>query len=215
MKGPYKRNQLEEAIFRTLCARDHARVDELKFRLKRLLVTDRRLGIEAKSDEEEKHHYAFYSRKPPGSGVEVMFSAYEAFALLMAIMLLEHGLPQSTVVRVMRRIRKPFEVAHAKTLSKDPKKLFDKKAIYAQAKEGMIATNNTDPVFLVFIGLTGSSADSRGSAVAVCEGENDLGAFFAKHMGRGATLFEVVGSMHTLAANLSKTHPVKRGRGAI
>ena len=34
----YKRNQVEEAIFRTLGARD-ARLNELKFRIKRLLVT--------------------------------------------------------------------------------------------------------------------------------------------------------------------------------
>jgi hypothetical protein len=77
----YKRNQVEEAIFRTLGARD-ARIDELKFRLKRLLVTDRRLGRDADSDEEGDRHYAFYSQDPPGSGTEVMFSGYEAFALL-------------------------------------------------------------------------------------------------------------------------------------
>ena len=86
----YKRNQVEEAIFRTLGARD-ARIDELTFRLKRLLVTDRRLGRDANPDEEWKRHYAFYSQEPPGSGIEVMFSGYEAFALLAAIMLLEHG----------------------------------------------------------------------------------------------------------------------------
>jgi hypothetical protein len=213
MEQQYKRNQVEEAIFRTLGARD-ARVDELKFRLKRLLVTDRRLGTDAKSDEEEDRHYAFYSQKPPGSGTEVMFSAYEAFALLAAILLLEHGLPQASVVRVMRRVRKQFEVAHTQTLKKDPKKLFDQKAVFAQALPGMIATNNTDPVFLVFIGLTGSSVDPRSSAVAVCQGRDELGAVFGKHSGRGATFFEVVGLMHTLAANLSTTTPVKRGRGA-
>jgi hypothetical protein len=47
----YSRNQVEEAIFRTLGAQD-ARVDELKFRLKRLLVTDRRLGRDANSELE-------------------------------------------------------------------------------------------------------------------------------------------------------------------
>jgi hypothetical protein len=47
----YQRNQVEEAIFRTLGARD-ARIDELKFRLKRLLVTDRRSGRDANSEPE-------------------------------------------------------------------------------------------------------------------------------------------------------------------
>jgi hypothetical protein len=143
-----------------------------------------------------------------------MFSAYEAFALLAAVMLLEHGLPQAGVVKVMRRIRKQFEAAYAATLAKDPNQLFDQRAVFAQAKPGMIATNNTDPVFLVLIGLTGSSVDPRGSAVAVCQGRNELSEFFGRHNGRGATFFEFVGLMHTLAANLSQTSPVKRGRGA-
>ena len=61
----YKRNQVEDAIFRTFAARG-ARIDELRFRLKRLLVTDRRFGSNAKSNKEEGRHYAFYSQKPPG-----------------------------------------------------------------------------------------------------------------------------------------------------
>jgi len=214
MSSKFKRNQVEDAIVQTLRARDQARVDELKLRLRRLLTTDRRLGINARSDDEVERHYAFYSQKPQGSGFEVMFTGYEAFALLAAIMLLEHGLPQSRAVAVMRRVRKQFEVAHAETLKKDPSKLFDQEAVRAQAKPGMIATNNMDPVFLVLVGLTGSSVDARGAATAVCRGHVALGEFFGKHHGRGATFFEVVGWMHTLAANLSQTQPVKRGRGA-
>jgi hypothetical protein len=64
----FKRNQVEEAIFRTLNARD-ARVDELRFRLKRLLVTDRRLGRKAKSGAAWERQSAFYSHEPPGSGI--------------------------------------------------------------------------------------------------------------------------------------------------
>ena len=214
----YKRNQVEEAIFRTLGARD-ARVDELKFRLKRLLVTDRRLARDANSDEEGDRPYAFYSQEPPGSGVEVMFSGYEAFALLAAIMLLEHGLPQASVVRVMRQVRRPFETAHAQSLKKDPSALFDQQAILAQARPGMIVTDNTDPVFLAFVRLTDSSVGDRkgGAPVAVCRGGDELGAFIRKHSvpGIGATFFEFVGLMHTLAGNLSQTRPAKRGRGAV
>ncbi len=216
MEG-FKRNQIEEAVFRTLGARD-ARVNELRFRLKRLLVTDRRLRTNARSNKEEERHYAFFSQKPPGSGVEVMFSAYEAFALLAAIMLLEHGLPQASAVRVMRQVRRQLEIAFVDTLAKDPTALFDQQAILAQAKPGMIATDNTDPVFLVFIRLTGSSIDTRPgrSAVAVCRGHNELGAFLKKHSapGTGATFFELVRLMRVLADNLSQTTPAKRGRGA-
>jgi hypothetical protein len=209
----YKRNQVEEAIFRALGARDE-RVDELRFRLKRLLVTDRRLGSNAKSAEEEDRHYAFYSQKPPGSGTEVMFSAYEAFALLAAIMMLEHGFPQAGVVRVMRQARRQFEIAHAQTLKKDPRTLFDQKAVMAQATPGMFAVDNTDPVFLIFTGLRGSSVDTRPGAAAVCRGEDEVGEFLGTHRGMGSTFFEFVGPMHKLAANLSQTRPIKRGRGA-
>ncbi len=213
----YKRNQVEEAIFRTLGARD-ARLGELKFRLKRLLVTDRRLARDANSDDEMKRHYAFYSQEPPGSGIEVMFSAYEAFALLAAILLLEHGFPQAGVVRVMRQVRRQFEIAHRESLKKDQSKLFDRTAILAQARPGMIATDNTDPVFLVFVRLTDSSAgdQTRGAVVAVCRGRDAFGAFIKEHskLGGGYTFFEFVSLMHTLAANLLQTRAVKRGRGA-
>ena len=213
----YKRNQVEDAIFRTFAARG-ARIDELRFRLKRLLVTDRRFGSNAKSNKEEDRHYAFYSQKPPGSGIEVMYSEYEAFALLAAIKLLEHGLPQSSVVRVMRRIRRQFEAAHAETLKKDPSTLFDRQAILARAKSGMIATDNTDPVFLVLIGLTGSTVHARpsGSPVAVCRGHEELSAVFKKNLvaSMGTTIIEFVGPMHKLTSHLLETFPVKRGRGA-
>src|SRR5437899_12423226 len=90
----YKRNQIEEAIFRTFGAREERR-DELKFRIKRLLVTDRRLGRNGKSAKEEDQHYAFFGQEPPGSGHEIMFTAYEAFALLAAVIVREQGLPEA------------------------------------------------------------------------------------------------------------------------
>jgi hypothetical protein len=211
----YKRNQVEEAIFRTLGARG-ARVDELRFRLKRLLVTDRRLGRDVKSDEEGDRCYAFYNQEPPGSGIEVMFSGYEAFALLAAILLLEHGLPQASVVRVMRQVRRQFEAARAEILKKDPNSLFDPQAILARAKPGMIATDNTDPVFLAFVRLTDSSVGHHQGGVAVCRGHDELASFIRTHSvpGTGATFFEYVRLMHTLRGNLLQIRPAKRGRGS-
>jgi hypothetical protein len=111
-----------------------------------------------------------------------MFSGHEAFAQLAAIMLLEHGLPQAAVVRVMRQVRRPFEAAHAESLKKDPNKLFDQQAILERARPGMIATNNTDPVFLAFVRLTDSSVGDPKGDVAVCRGHDELGAFFRKHV---------------------------------
>jgi hypothetical protein len=81
----------------------------------------------------------------------------------------------------------------------------------------MIATDNTDPVFLVFVRLTDSSVGNQkdGTAVAVCLGAAELGEFLRRHSvpGMGATFFEFLRLMHTLAANLSQTRAIKRGRG--
>ena len=133
-----------------------------------------------------------------------MFTAYQAFALLAGVILLEHGLPQASVVRVMRRVRRQFEAAHADIMRKDPRTLFDQQAILAQARPGMIATNNTDPVFLVFVRLTASSVDEQNgsSAVAICRGLVQLQTFIKRHSvpGTGATFFEFVSLMHALAA---------------
>jgi hypothetical protein len=213
----YKRNQVEEAIFRTFGAHEERR-NELKFRIKRLLVTDRRLGRNVKSVEKEDQHYAFFGQEPPGSGHEIMFTAYQAFALLAALILLEHGFPQASVVRVMRSVRRQFEAAHADIMRKDPRTLFDQQAILAQAERGLIAANNTDPVYLVFVRLTASSVDEQNgsSAVEVCRGPAQLQEFIKRHSvpGTGATFFEFVSLMHVLAAHLSQTRPIKRGRGA-
>jgi hypothetical protein len=209
----YKRNQVEEAIFRTLGARE-ARIDELKFRIKRLLVTDRRLGRNADADEKADRCYAFFSQEPPGSGIEVKFSGYEAFALLAAILLLEHGLPQASVVRVIRQVRTKLEAGHARILRMDQSKLFDFEAVQEQAKPGMMATNTTQPVFLAFVRLTGSLVDDQKRVVSaeVCEGHDQLNAFWRKYSepGFGMTVFEFAGLMHTIAANLSQARAIAR-----
>ena len=212
----YKRNQVEDAICLTFGAND-ARANELKLRLKRLLVTDRRLIRRKRSKEKAGFRYAFYSQDGPGSGVEVMFTDYEAFALAVGLMLLEHGIPQATVVSILRQVRSDLETAHCESLKKDPRALFDHKAITAIAKPGMIATDNTDPIFLVFVKLSGSTVDEVHAVVMVCKGHDELSAFIKKHSvpSLGATFFEFVGLMHRLATDLSKTYPVRRGRSTI
>jgi hypothetical protein len=208
----YKRNQVEEAILRTLGAKD-ARAAELKLRLHRLLVVDRRLGRRKRIRD-----YAFYAQEPPGSGVEVMFSGYEAFALLVAIMLLEHGIRQAAVVSILRQVRGDLEIAHAQRVKMDQKALFDPQGVRQMVKPGMIATNNTAPVFLAFVRLSGSEVDGKvREAITVCRGHDELVAFIAKYSvpGEGATFFELVSLMHKFAAKLSQTRPIKRGRASI
>jgi hypothetical protein len=207
----YKRGQVEEAICRTLSA-EGARAVELKLRLKRLLVTDRRAGRSGRG-------YAFYSQQPPGSGVEVLFLDYEAFALLVALSLLEHGMPQTTVVRIMRELRGDLEAAYRDTLKKDPKELFDLQAVRAMARPGMLAVDNTDPVFLALVRVPGRSVGKGkvGALLAVCRGPEGLAKFLEKHAAPGlvVTVSELVRLMFGLATNLSQTRPIKRGRSML
>ena len=211
----FKLNQLQEAIFRTLGAKD-TRVDELKLRLKRLLVTDRRLGRGKRSENRADRRYAFYSHKPLGSGVEVMFSGYEAFALMAALIVLEHGIPQAKVVSILQAVRSDLEAAHRETLEKDPKALFDQQAVQAMARPAMIAVDNTAPVFLAFVKLDAGQGRVR-AIISVCRGHEELVKFIKEHSvpGSGATHFELARLMHTLADNLSQTRPVKRGRSTV
>jgi hypothetical protein len=208
----YKRNQIEEAVCRTFGA-EGARAREMKLRLKRLLVTDRRLAHQSRQGK----RFAFFSQEAPGSGIEVMFSSYEAFAALAGLLLLEHGIPQATVVRILRQLRSDLEGAHGETLKKDPKVLFDRKAVEAMATPGMIATDNTEPVFLVLVKLPDSSVARVHEVMAVCRGHNEMVAFSKQwcRPGLGSTMFELVGLMHRLATNLAQTRPSKRGRSIL
>jgi hypothetical protein len=208
----YKRNQVDDAICRIFKA-DDERARELKLRLKRLLVTDRRL-VRKKGAEKR---FAFFSQEAPGSGTEVMFSDYEAFALLAGLRLLEHGIPQATVVSILRELRPDLQNAYRDTLKKDPKSLFDPAAVKAMAKPGMIATDNTAPVFLVVLKLSDSTADQVRAVMTVCRGQDEATAFMTKYAvdGLGATMFEFAGSMHRLSKALSETRPVRRGRSSI
>jgi hypothetical protein len=211
----YKRNQVEKAVVRTLGA-EGARVDELKLKMKRLLVTDRRLGRGKRSNDKADHRYAFYSQRPQGSGVEVMFTGYEAFALLAALIVLEHGLPQAKVVSILQEIRSNFEAAHRDTLQKDPKELFNPQLVRSMARSGLLAVDNTAPVFLAFVKLDIGKGRMR-AFIAVCRGLPGLGEFLRDHSipGSGATHFEFARLIHTLADNLSQTRPIKRGRSTI
>ena len=115
----YKRNQIEEAISNVLEPRSQAPSSDLRTRLKRLLETDRALGRAPRSVDPERANYAFYSVEAPGSGVEIWFSKYEAFALMNGLRLMAHGWPQGFAVSVMRRVRPELEKEHVRILKQD------------------------------------------------------------------------------------------------
>ena len=192
------------------------RSSELRTRLKRLLETDRALGRSLRSTEPESANYAFYSAEPPGSGVEVWFSDYEAFALLTGLNLMAHSWPQGFAVSVMRRVRPELEREHAHTLKQDPVKLFDQDEIRRNAKEGDFAFDVTDPLLLTIVSSPGAvrAHEIKPEACALFRDPSEVMKFFqkaSKGVG-GLTFFELAASAHRVSQALAKTEPIPRGR---
>jgi hypothetical protein len=213
----YKRNQVEEAIAAAMERTDENAFSELRVRIKRLLDADRGQGRDPGASAPEHSAYAFYSAEAPGSGVEVWFSPYEAFALLVALLLLQHGWPQGAVVRIMRRLRPSLEPEHNRILSQDREQLFDLGEVSGQAAPGMIAVDNTDPVFIAIISGSGAEkgqADGETSpkAVGTCRGQVELMKLMLQEAGTSTTVLEIVGQAHLLASRLANTKPRARGR---
>jgi hypothetical protein len=208
-----KRNQVEEALIPTLSVGD-TRISDLKTKVKRLLITDRRLG---RGKQGGAHFgYAFYSHKPLGSDVEVLFSAYESFALIAALVLLDHGIPQAKVVSILREVRPDLEAADRETLQKDRKALFARQTVRELARPGMIAVDNIAPAFLVFVKVNARKGMVR-ATVSVCPGHDELVKFLKEYAvpGSGATHFEVTRLICILVDNLLKTRPIKRSRSTV
>jgi hypothetical protein len=209
----YKRNQVEEAISHLLEPNSSQPTQGLRTKLKRLLETDRALP---NSGGANGARFAFFSAEPPGSGVEIWFSPYEAFALLNGLRLMEHGWPQGLAVSVMRRVRSALEEQHTRILLQDPNWLFDQKAIRNNAREGDHAFDNRDPVLLTIVSGSADSSAQQGAPpeCKICHGPAAAHTFFWElGKGRGAfTMFELTTLAHRLAWELAKTEPRSRGR---
>jgi hypothetical protein len=211
----YKRNQVGEAISAVLDPRSMAPTAELLTRLKRLLDTDRALGRVRRSKDQGRANYAFYSADAPGSGVEVWFSSYEAFALLNGIRLMGHRWPQGFAVLVMRRIRRDLEREHARILNLNPKELFDQDAIMRNASPGDMAFDVTDPVLLTIVSRPGSTPDAEIEPweCGIGRGPSAAMSFWRAAGGIGlATMFELAAIAHRLEDALKRTEPTRRGR---
>ena len=210
----FKRHQVEEALAAVSGVDSDEASSELRIRVKRLLDADRALGREPEEGELERTTYAFFSADPPGSGWEVWFSSYEAFALLIALLLLRHGWPQGAVVRIMRRARPTLEPQHARILAQDSQTLFDQDEVRKQAQEGMLAVDNTDPVFLAIVTAGRAERGAAPQAVGACRGQVELVSFIRRQApaGMSTTSLEVTGHAHRLAHHLAHIEPKPRGR---
>jgi len=210
----YKRNQIEEAIARIFDPSSQKPPSELRTRIKRLLELDRSIGRKVRSKYPEEANFAFFSEGAPGTGADILFSEYEAFALLSGLRIMNHGWPQSVAVSIMRRVRVDLEREHARILQQDPDKLFDGQLIRAKAHPGDIAVDNTDPVFLTVASTALRSPDTSVLLSGVCRGSHNVSHFSRDVGASSVTVFEVATLAHTLHSELMKTTPRRRGRGS-
>jgi hypothetical protein len=209
----FKRNQIETAIARIYDPSCEEPPPELRTRIKRIFDLDRSRGRKLRSTDAEEAHFAFFSDEAPGTGADISFSQYEAFAALNALRIMEHGWPQGFAVSIMRRIRPDLEKEHARILRQAPEKLFDWQAIRARAGAGDLAVDNTDPVFIVLATPIGRSPDTAQTTPlsAVCHGMEGVRQF-SRHVGPASlSLFEVVTLAHKLRTELLNSKPKHRG----
>ena len=213
----YKRNQIEEAITRIVVPNCEEPPSELRTRIKRLLDLDRSIGRKPRSKDAEEANFGFFSEEAPGTGADIMFSEYNAFALLNGLRIMAHGWPQSFAVSIMRRVRRDLEREHARILRQDPGKLFDWETIRARARPGDIAVDNTDPVFLTIASKAQRGPDEGQTAPlsAVCHGWAKVCEFSRDVGAPSVTFFEVVTLAHRLHHELMKAEPRRRGRGGL
>ena len=209
----YKRNQIEEAIARIFDPDCKEPASELRTRIKRLRELDRCIGRKRRSKDVEEANFAFFSDEAPGTGADILFSEYEAFALLNALRIMEHGWPQGFAVSIMRRVRLDLEKEHARILRQDPVNLFDLQAIRARTRPGDIAVDNADPVFLTLASKTQRSPDDEPPLCAVCHGSEKVGEFSRDVVASTLTTFEIATFVHRLHEHLKQTEPRRRGRG--
>jgi hypothetical protein len=203
----YKRNQVEEAIARIVAPNCENPPSELRSRIKRLLDLDRSIGRKLCSEEAEEANFGFFSGEATGTGADVSFSEYEAFALFNGLRIMNHGWPQSFAVSIMRRVRVDLEKEHARILRQDPKELFDREAIRAKAREGDIAVDNTDPVFLTLASKEERASDEGETPQlsAVLRGPEKVSQFSRDVGASSVTTFEVATPAHRLHQALMNT----------
>jgi hypothetical protein len=211
-KMSFKRNQIETAIAHMYDPGCQEPPPELRTRIKRLLELDRSRGRKLRATDAEEANFAFFNEEAPGTGADISFSQYEAFAVLNALRIMDHGWPQGFAVSIMRRIRPDLEKEHARILRQPPEKLFDWQVIRARARPGDIAVDNTDPVFIVLATPIRRSPDEAQTAPAsaVCHGWDRVREF-SRNVS-SVSLFEVVTLAHKLRAELFNSKPKSRGR---
>jgi hypothetical protein len=211
----FKRNQVELAIAQLFEPSLGAPSSGLKTRMKRLLDTDRAMKRDPRANDPAKVHFAFFRGAALGSGFEVWFSGYEAFALALGLQLMQHNWPQRVAVSILRQVRRPLEKEHDRILHIDRQLLFDPKEIKRTQPPGSTAFDTSRPSFLVIVSHHGLGGETDPYACSVHPDLQSASHWVrnaTKGKGGGSTMFELTVLAHDIAQALKQTTPENRGR---
>jgi len=209
----YKRNQVEEAIALILGHHQNVSAAELRTRIKRVLDADRAAGCAKRSDDPERSNYAFYSDESPGKGVEVNFTGYEAFALQIAMRMLDHGWPQGFVVSTLRRFRQELEKAYRRILRYEGRTDFS--VMPDQGPGSLVQMHSRREFFLI---VSDSQTEPRSASskpyARLFRDQEAAFQFQLERPGRSCTWLELVTPAVALHRQLQQIAPRKRGRSS-
>lgn len=208
----YKRNQVEEAIARTMANHPNAEPSELPTRIKRLLDADRAKGCTKRSNDPERSNYAFYSDKSPGKGVEVNFTDYEAFAVQMGVRMLDHNWPQGFAVSTLRRFRPELQAAHKRILGTEARSLSPLREQYSGSP---VPTRSGREYFMIVSDLSTDQHPASAKPYARLFRDQEAAfQFQLERPGRSCTWLELVAPAVALHRQLQQIEPRKRGRSS-
>ena len=200
----FKRNQVEDAISALLEPNARQPSGKLRSRIKRLLEIDRAFGGPRRLSNSGLDAYAFFSDAPPGRGLEIEFSEYEAFALLIGLQLMAHGWTQELAVTILRRTRIELERHHANILK-----------LCRAGKASELSFESDAPLLTI---ITAATPDDGVDAFAssVCAGYRNAIRWTSKlsRKGHGFSIFELPSHAQKLASQLAQTEPRHRGRSS-
>lgn len=221
----YKRDQIEQAIgivSGNIRPRQMPEpFDRLKIELKRLLDRDRKQARETPKGALVRQ--AFHSGPPPGRGIDVIYTGYEAFALLIALRLMRGGLPQSTAVKFLRDLRDPLAGFHYETMQHSPQKLrpdIEHNKRLELIRDGFIVEKFDQMVYLVALaGARAEGFDIPSPSKApfsgnICRTIEQLRERmkWASHEGCPLIVVELVNAAHQLNHHLDRIPARSRGR---
>jgi len=227
----HRRNQINEVLVRAIRA-SNSRLDDgaILLRVKRLLDTDRKSkpipgGLTPAV-------YAFFDNDAAGSGRDVAFSAYSAFALLIAFRLMSCGLTRGRAVHALRCFREPREREHQRISGADVASLLEVKGtVIASADavgrgqliaKGNVVERSDDMVFfcihadLEAVGLVTRTIveDDGPRPDNICRGrlQHDKRLALDAYANSPTLIIELVNPFIQLSYLLASTEPARRGR---